>query len=74
MVRFFDFSRWQPPPSWIFTIFKFLTSGRVMSAELRYYAKFRGDQSKFAEISRFLEFSRYTVSAADILILNISHF
>jgi len=35
---FFDFSRWRPPPSWIFILI--LTVGTVKSGEPRHYAKF----------------------------------
>jgi len=38
--RYFDFSRWQPPPSWIFKFLKFLTAGRLNRAELRRREKF----------------------------------
>jgi len=32
--RYFDFSRWRPPPSWIFKFLKFLTVRRLKRAEL----------------------------------------
>jgi len=43
---FLDFSRWLPPPSWIFVISNFLTVGRVTSDELHHYAEFRRNRSK----------------------------
>ena len=44
--RFFYFSRWRPPPSWIFQISNFLTVGRLKRAELRRFAKFGQNRSK----------------------------
>ena len=38
--RYFNFSRWRPPPSWIFKFLKFLTVGRLKSAELHRHDKF----------------------------------
>jgi len=40
ILRFFDISRWQLPPSWIFKMLKILTVGTVKMVEL-----FRGDRS-----------------------------
>jgi len=44
--RYFDFSRWLMPLSWIFKIFKFLTVGRLKMAELQRRAKFGQNWSK----------------------------
>ena len=38
--RYFDFSRWRPPPSWIFKFVKFLTIKRLKRAELSHHAKY----------------------------------
>jgi len=43
--RFFDFSRWRPPPFWIFKISKFLTVVTVKKVELHHCAKFHRNRS-----------------------------
>jgi len=53
---FFHFSKWRPPPSWIFEIFKFLTFGMVKSVKLHHRAKFRRNRSNRAEIWLFFYF------------------
>ena len=43
--RHFDFSRWRPPPTWIFKFLKILTVGRLKTVELRRRAKFGRNRS-----------------------------
>jgi len=46
-MAIFDFSRWRPPPSWIFLDFQnveILGAGRLKTAKMRHHAKFRGDR------------------------------
>ena len=59
--RFFDLSKWRRPPWWIFEIgfLTVLTVGRIVSIELRHYAKFRGDWSNRCRDISILDFSRW---------------
>jgi len=57
--RFFDFSRWRRPPSWILNFFEILTVGRLKRAELVRRAKFgRNPSNRF----RYGDFSIYFFS------------
>jgi len=56
--RFIDFSRWRPPPSWIFEISKILTVWTFKRLKLRHCAKFRQNRSnrgRYITIFRFLQ-------------------
>jgi len=62
--RYFDFSRWRPPPSWIFKFLKFLTVGRLKRAELRRLAKFgqnRSNRGRDMAIFRFFKMPAATI-------------
>jgi len=63
ILRFFDFSRWWPPPSWIFEIAKFycLLGSRVLRRiSMPNFVKIG---QSVAKILRFLNFSRWRPSA-----------
>jgi len=58
MLRYFDFSRWQSPLSWIFELLKFLTVGRLKRVELHRQAKFcRNPSSRGRDMA--IDFSRW---------------
>ena len=53
---FFDYSRWLPPPSWIFKFFEILTVGTLKMAKLRPHDKFcqnRSNRGRDMAISHF---------------------
>jgi len=44
--RYFELSRWRPPPSWILNFLKILTVGRLKRTELSRRAKFGRNRPK----------------------------
>ena len=59
ILRFFNFSKWRPPPSWIFEIMNFYlltVSGGPSHITVPNFIKIG---RSFAEILRFVEFSRW---------------
>ena len=58
----FDFTKWRPPPSWIFGNFDFLTVGTLKRFDLRLHAKFWRNRSKRGwDIAIFLFFKMAAV-------------
>ena len=45
ILRFFEFSRWPPPPSYIFEMENFLLANGVHRIETHQHAKYRQNQS-----------------------------
>jgi len=63
--RYFDFSRWRSPPSWIFKFLKFLTVRRLKRAELHWHAKLGWNRFKHGRDMVIFRF--FKMAAAAIL-------
>jgi len=59
ILRFFDFSRWRPPPSWIFEFVNFYLLTVYRGPRRITVSNFIKISRSFAEILRFFEFLRW---------------
>ena len=63
IFRFFDFSRWRPPPSWILKNLKILTVGRLKRVAVRRHAKFGRNRSNSGRDMAIIRFSKMAAAA-----------
>ena len=68
--RFFNFTKWRPPPSWIFFKFQILNGRSAEEAERRRRAKFGRNRSKRGRDMAIFRFFKMAASA----ILDFSNF